>query len=274
MLMLLSTVCFTANVLLIRALGEFATVNVWLISCTRFVVGLVMILALYRQEFQPRHLYQNRQLISRGLAGGIGVYAYYLTVIHIGPGRATFINNTYVIFGALLAVWMLGERFTAARATGSTMALGGLALLTNPFAAGAVTSIYDLLAIGGAFLSAYIVVTIRQLHASEHTSTIFAAQCVYGLLVCSVPAALHPEPIAPLAWAVMLGAGICAGAGQLAMTRAFRELPVAEGSLLQMIVPVGIALGGFALFGEHFTRHELLGAALILGGTTYTSLRR
>ena len=38
--MLLSTAAFTANVLLIRALGQVQSVNVWLIYCTRFVVGL------------------------------------------------------------------------------------------------------------------------------------------------------------------------------------------------------------------------------------------
>ena len=58
------------------------------------------------------------------------------------------------------------------------------------------------------------------------------------------------------------------------MTRGFRELPVAEGSLLQMLVPLGIALGGAAFFGERFTPHELIGAALILGGTAFTAVRR
>lgn len=273
MLMLVSTVCFTSNVLLIRALGELAPVNLWLVSCARFVVGLGLILLVYRREFQPRHLYQNRKLISRGLVGALGVYVYYLTVVHIGAGRATFISNTYVIFGAVLAVWMLRERFSSALAAGSVVALTGLALLTNPFAADAVTSAYDLLAILGAFASAYIVVTIRQLHATEHTSTIFAAQCVYGLLLCTAPAALHPAALTPLGWMILLIASLCAGAGQLTMTRAFRELPVAEGSLLQMLVPIGIAVGGVAFFGEHFTPHELVGAALILAGTAFTSLR-
>lgn len=272
--MLLSTVCFTANVLLIRALGEFSAVNIWLVSCTRFVVGLGVILAVYREEFQPRHLYRNHKLISRGFVGGIAVYVYYLTVIHLGAGRATFINNTYVIFGALLAVWMLGERFTVSRAAGSFAALAGLALLTNAFATGAHTSPYDLLAVAGAFAAAYIVVTIRQLHATEHTSTIFAAQCVYGLLVCAGPAILQAQPTTAASWSLMLLAGVFAGAGQLAMTRAFRELPVAEGSLLQLFVPVGIAAGGFAFFGEYFRPHELLGAALILAGAGITSLRR
>ncbi len=51
------------------------------------------------------------------------------------------------------------------------------------------------------------------------------------------------------------------------MTRAFRDLPVGEGSLLQMFVPLGIAVGGALFFREHFLPHELLGAFLILVGS-------
>ena len=72
----------------------------------------------------------------------------------------------------------------------------------------------------------------------------------------------------------MIIAGVCAGVGQLTMTRAFRDLPVAEGSLIQMLVPLGTALGGMAFFHEHFSPQEILGAALILGGTAYNAVPR
>jgi drug/metabolite transporter (DMT)-like permease len=125
-----------------------------------------------------------------------------------------------------------------------------------------------------ALSAAYVVVTIRQLHATDHSSTIFAAQCVYGLLICAGPALLHPQPVSPLAWGMMTLAGLFAAIGQLTMTRAFRDLSVAEGSLLQMLVPLGIAAGGVLFFAESFTLHEIAGAALILGGTALTAVRR
>jgi drug/metabolite transporter (DMT)-like permease len=272
--MLASTACFVANVLLIRALGEYESANIWLLSVVRFVVGLAVVTAIYHRELRFTRVFQSGRLAGRGIVGGAGVYAYYLTVVKIGAGRATFINNTYVIFGALLAVWMLRERFRRALAVGSIAALAGLALLTNAFGAHAHASAYDLLAVASAFGSAYVVVTIRQLHAEgEHTATIFAAQCAYGLLICALPAAFAVG-ISLNAWTLMFVGGVFAAGGQIAMTRAFRDLPVAEGSLLQMLVPLGIAIGGFAFFGEHFAPHELIGAALILAGTTFTAIRR
>jgi drug/metabolite transporter (DMT)-like permease len=272
-LMVGSAACFTTNVLMIRALAQIETANVWLVSCVRFVAGMAVVFALYRREFQFRRLFTNPKLVARGLVGGAGVYGFYLTVVKLGAGRATFINNTYVIFGALGAVWLLGERFRSALAIGSAAAFAGLALLTNVFAADAHGNVYDLLAVVTAIASAYVVITIRQLHATEHTSTIFAAQCIYGLLLCAVPAALQPPSRSPLAWGIMLLAGVFAGLGQITMTRAFRDLPVAEGSLLQMLVPLGIAVGGVLFFGEHFRPHELVGAALILFGTAFTARR-
>lgn len=274
-LMLFSTGCFTVNVLLIRALGELQHVNVWLISSARFVVGLGVLSAVYWREVSFGRLFRRKRLIGRGLVGGLGVAIFYATVVHLGAGRATFINNTYIPFGAVLAAWVLHERLTPALVIGGLAGLAGLALLTDAFAGGFQASRYDLLAIIGALASAYIVVTIRQLHHDgEHTSTIFAAQCVYGLLICGIPAGLHPEPVSWTAAGIMLLAGIAAAAGQLAMTRGFRDLPVAEGSLLQILVPLGIAAGGYAFFAERFMPHEWLGAALIVAGTIFTVLAR
>lgn len=272
--MLVSTVSFTANVLLIRALGEIQQVNVWLVSCVRFVAGMAVVLGFYRREFAFTRLFTVPKLIGRGAVGGASVYLFYLTVVHLGAGRATFINNTYVIFGPLLAAWVLRESLRPALLVGGAAALVGLALITNAFGAGASAGLYDLLGVVSALAASYVVVTIRQLHATDHSSTIFASQCIYGLLLCALPAALHPQTVSPLAWGVMLLAGGAAAVGQMTMTRAFRDLPVAEGSLLQMLVPLGIATGGVVFFREHFTPHELAGAALILGGSALTAARR
>jgi drug/metabolite transporter (DMT)-like permease len=275
-LMLGSTGGFIANALIIRELGARFDVDSWLLSTVRFAVGMAVIFLFFRSggRFQFRHLYRHPGLIVRGVVGGIGVYLYYLTIVHLGAGRATFISNTYVVMGALLAVVFLQEPLTPALIAGSAVSLGGLALLTGVGAAAPAVGFYDFLAVVGALASAVVVVTIRQLHRTERTATIFGAQCLYGLIFCLVPTVARFQAPATAAWALLVASGLCAGAGQLMMTRAFRELSVARGSLLQMLVPLGIAAGGAVLFGERFQPHELLGAALILGGTLLTMLRR
>lgn len=272
--MLLAAVSFTANVLLVRALGTMGETNLWLVSSSRFVMGLLLVSTIYRREFQPTHLYGNPKLIERGIVGAIGVYLTYLTVVKLGAGRATFIGNTYVIWGALLAAWLLREQLRPAVLVGSVIALAGLGLLMNVFSSQMRPGLYDFLAVVTALFSAYVVVTIRQLHHTEHSATIFAAQCAYGLVLCLVPAVMTYQPLSVTAWALILLASLTAGSGQLTMTRAFRDLPVAEGSLIQMLVPVGIAAGGMMFFGESFSLHEIGGAILILTGTAFTAWRR
>ena len=125
-----------------------------------------------------------------------------------------------------------------------------------------------------ALVSGYVAVIIRQLHATEHSSTIVAAQCFYGLILCSVPALRDLPPVPGLVLALLLIAGGCTAAGQLALTRAYRDLPVAEGSLIQMLTPLGVACGGAVFFHEQFSPHEFAGAALILVGIALTVRRR
>lgn len=271
LLMLGSTACFITNVLLIRALAGAGNVSLWVVTSARFAIGLAIVLTLYRREFQPSHLVTNRKLIERGVLGSLGTLFFYYTVTKLGAGRATFINNTYVIWAGLLAAGLLRERLRPALLGGAIATLLGLGLLTNPFAGNTHTGLYDALALLNAVGAAWIIVTIRQLHAREHSATIFAAQCVFGLLLCGGPAIGSFAAIPPSAWIILALASTCAGAGQLLMTQAFRNLGVAEGSLLQMLVPLGIALGGVAFFGEHFTPTELLGGALILAGAAASS---
>lgn len=272
--MIASALCFATNVLLIRALGTIESVNIWLMSCVRFVVGIALVAIVFRRDWRPSHLVSNRKLAMRGLIGGLSVCLYYTSIVHLGAGRATFINNTYIIFGALLAVWLLKERLRSALAIGSVAALTGLALLTNAFAASSHASFYDFIGVLGALASGYAIVTIRQLHATEHTSTIFTAQCAYGLLICLVPAAFYPVIVGSQALVVLLLAGVVSAVGQVLMTLAFRDLPIAEGALLQILMPLATAVGGAVFFGEHFFPHELLGAGLILAGSAFTAVRR
>lgn len=271
-LMLLAAGCFVTNVLLIRALGG-AGGDVWTTTALRFGAGLALCLAFQWRSLDAVALFTRPRLILRGLAGGAATYGLYLSIVHIGAGRAVFLNNTYVILSSLLAVWMLREHFRVSLAAGSFVALLGLGLLTGALFGTFSVGIYDWVAIASALAAAWIVVAIRQLHQEGvPTVTIFASQCVYGLLLCApflIAQGTLPSPGAGLG---LIAAGLLAGAGQLAMTSAFRDLTVAEGTLIQMIVPLGIAAGGIVFFGEELGWSGFIGGLLIVGGSVLPTL--
>ncbi len=281
-LMIGSALAFAANALLIRELGRFLTVNVWILTSARFLVGLGVLAACFRRQFQPGHLLRNRKLIERGVVGGLGVWCYYEAIVHVGAARSTFINNTYVFWAALMAAWAFRERLRPLTVAGAIGAVAGIALLTNAFSAGGGAALYYGCALLSALGSAYVAIAIRQLHATEHTATIFGAQCVYGLGLSCVfgpllagSSAAPPFAALPLpAWGLVLLSGLCVAGAQLAQTRAYRDLPVAEGSLLQMLSPLGTAAGGIVFFGEQLGARGIAGAALILAGTASAARRR
>lgn len=281
-LMVASALAFAANALLIRELGRFLTVDVWLLASVRFLLGLGVLCVCFRRQFEPRHLLRNRKLIERGVVGGLGVWCYYYAIVHVGAARSTFINSTYIFWAALMAAWVFHERLRPLTVAGAAAALTGVALLTNAFAGGGGAGFYYGFALLSALGSAYVAIAIRQLHATEHTATIFGAQCAYGLALSLVfgvlfngpVKVLHPPVLSLPAWGLVLLSGLCVAGGQLAQTRAYRDLPVAEGSLLQMLSPLATAVGGAFFFAERLTAREYAGAALILAGTASAARRR
>ena len=270
--MLLSVALFAGNVLLIRALGEYGSVDSWIIATSRFLVGFAVLFGFFtrRGGFQPRNMLTNPLLILRGVMGGFGVWIFYLTVIKIGVGRATFISNTYVVFGAVMAAVFLHERLTTRLVISLALTMIGLALLTG------ITDLqapggYEWLGILGAVIAGAVVVSIRKLHQTENSSTIFGAQCLYGLMISTGPTVTLAMPMITIVIVLLIGSGLLAAFGQLAMTQAYKDLPVAQGSVMQLLLPPTIAVGGMVFFDESYSGVEMIGAGLILFGCLITA---
>ncbi|MFK7910882.1 MAG: DMT family transporter, partial [Akkermansiaceae bacterium] len=182
-------------------------------------------------------------------------------------GRAVIINLTYPIFASIIAAIILKEALSKRKLGWIIAGFGGLVVFLGDQSLADGISKYDLLALLGAVFAASVVVLIRKLHDTEHTSTIYAAQCVYGALI-AIPFAATDLPTLPMnaGWWLLAAGGIVTF-GQLSMTYAYRHLEVSTGASIQMLLPICTALGGYFLFQERFTPIELLGATLTLLAT-------
>ena len=130
---------------------------------------------------------------------------------------------------------------------------------------------YEILGIAGAVIAGFIVVSIRKLHQRESSSTIFGAQCLYGLAVSTIPSIQQETVYTTLILTLLIASGLMAAFGQLAMTQAYKDLPVAQGSILQLLLPPAIAVGGVVFFNETYNGVELFGAGLILTACLVTA---
>lgn len=267
-MMLLSIGLFASSTLVVMAAGSLPGVNGWTATAMRGFVGLIVVGILFwpKRQFQPAHLLQNPLLILRGVLGSIGTAIFYITMLELGAGRATVICSTYVVFASLLAVVFLKEKLKLSQLGWMAVALLGLTFVTGFWESGGSLSFYDGLAVFGAVVAGGVVVCIRRLHDSEHTSTIYSAQCFYGMLFMTPPVALD-APVFSLAAIVMLVIGsVLVAGGQLTMTRAYLHLPVAQGASMQLSLPVVTAIGAALFLGERYTWEDAIGTAMIVLG--------
>lgn len=270
--MLLSLVGFTGMALLIKHLGVARGVSPWLALFFRAAVGMLVVWVVYspRGRVNFRRALCSPMLITRGVLGALGTACYYLTLPTLGAGKATLIGNTWVIWGAILAVFVLGESLGLKKIGGTLLAVVGIVFLMG-LQGGDLTHLgrYELLAIIGAFIAAGVVVVIRQLTLTDTSGTIFASQCAYTGLLALPFLFLLPLPNLTDAGLLTLAA-LCAALGQLAMTEGFRFLPVSIGGAFQILLPLTITMASIALFHEPFTSSQALGGALILTGCYLT----
>jgi drug/metabolite transporter (DMT)-like permease len=272
-LMALSVVCFAVNALLLKYFASERGIGAPVSMAFRFAVGLMVTTGFFSPLI--RRAFKSRLLCSRGLLGGLSTAAFYYTVGPLGAGKAVLIGNTWTLWAALLAVWTLREKLSAGRLASIAAAIVGLSMLLGVGLKGFGQDWqWELVALGGALGAAGVVVIIRELTRTETSATIFASQCVYGLLMSAPFAVGHVAHLGggDVLW--LIAAGLMATAGQVAMTEGFRFLPVAVGGGFQITLPLIISIGGVLLFDEHFTTWQVVGGMLILAGSFLTIGRR
>ncbi|MCU0795636.1 MAG: DMT family transporter [Akkermansiaceae bacterium] len=268
LMMLGSVILFAINTLLIRGVALHApAADGWVASLFRGVIGLLVVgLVFSGRGFHPRRLFTRPLLLLRGVVGAFGILAFYMTVVHLGAGRAVIINLSYPIFGCLFAMVFLGERLSARAWIWLSAGFAGLVV----FLGGGLQfswNRYDLLAIAGAVAAGAVVTIIRELRHTEHASTIYASQCLGSIVLTAVPATAPAIDLPPFALGLMVLAAVLVSIAQLAMTEAYRQLSVARGSAVQMLLPLVTAVGGWIFFQESYRPIELAGAALTLIAT-------
>ena len=271
--MLLSLACFSCNALLLKDLASHRNVDPWMSMTFRAAIGLILTIVLFAPAgtLRLRRSFQSWLLSSRGVLGALGTAAYYTTIGPLGAGKATLIGNTWTIFAAIMAAFVLHERLGLVKVCGIMLALTGLSLLTG-LAPGTMAQFghHEMIALTGALLAAAVVVVIRQLTRTETSATIFSSQCIYALLLSLPLAVSNFTSLNTMDVVLLAAAALCASVGQLAMTEGFRFLPVAAGGAFQMIVPVVISLSSITLFAEPFTLAQAVGGVLVLWGSYHT----
>ncbi len=266
--MVLSGLAFAAMGALVKLVGtRLPTQEVVL---ARALISLVLSLAWLARRRIPPWGHHRGLLLLRGLFGFCGLSCVFYAVTHLPLAEATVIQYLHPVFTALLAGLVLRERVERGLALAIALSVAGVALVARPGPLAAAPGLaLDPTAVGvavaGAFFSACAYVTVRRLASVEDPLVI-----VFYFPLVTVPAtlptlwgrAVWPEGAE---WALLLGVGVLAQVGQVALTRGLQHETAARATALSYLQVLFAALFGAALFGQVPDAFGAAGATLILG---------
>ena len=215
--------------------------------------------------------------------GGAVFVALYTAVLNIGEtmvsaGAAAFIINVSPILTALMAMPLLGERFSTWAWVGTFLSFAGIGIIAMGEGQGFHINAGALLVLVAALCSSLNTIVQKPLFQRHNPLDVAASNMVLGALCLSpfLPEALEQ---ARLADAAGLGAVIYLGIvpsliAYAAWAVALSRLPAARATNFLYIVSPTAVLIGFFWLGEVPTLMGIVGGILALGGVAIVNLKK
>jgi drug/metabolite transporter (DMT)-like permease len=268
-----SVVAFVVMSALIKAAGDVFTGQVVFFRSLFAVIPVVAVMAWRRELATAFYTSRPMSHVLRGLVGvssmGLGFFA--LTRLPLPEWIA--INYAQPLIVVVFSAIFLGETVRFFRWTAVAVGFVGvviiswpkLTLLSSGAELGHGEAIGVVAVLAGAAISAVAMLLVRGLVRTEASATIvfwFSITCTVAGLA-TLP--FGWSPLTVMQAAILIGAGLCGGVGQILMTESYRHADmstIAPFEYSSMIL--GIAIGYFA-FAEVPTLYTLVGGIIVVG---------
>jgi drug/metabolite transporter (DMT)-like permease len=223
----------------------------------------------------------------RFATGGLLFVALYTALLNMGErtvssGAAAFIININPIITAVLASFLLGERFGRWGWVGTAVSFTGIGLIALNEAVGSGTGLQlgwgALLVLGAALCNSITTVVQKPLFARHKPLTVSASNMVIGALALSPWAAgaytqAQTAPLPGLMAALYLGV-MPSLVAYATWTIVLSRMPAARASNFLYCAPPLAILLGYVWLGEVPTMMGIFGGLMALGGVAIVNLKR
>ncbi|MBX3192653.1 MAG: DMT family transporter [Labilithrix sp.] len=258
----------------------------WLtVGAVRAFIGAMVALVVARARGASLRAHDTRAVLWRSVFGTTAMMStfYALSSRTLPLGDTVTLLNLTPVFLAILAPVVLRERTSAAVALAILVSLGGVALIVHPsFAfADAVPGVHGpsagvtaAMSVFAAFSASIAMMMLRKVGQTESAEAISFQYSLFAALVLAICALFDLRMPAPRDVGFMIGAGVCAGFGQIALTRAYTLGRAARVSGMGYLAVVASALLGAAVLHERPSGAAIAGMALVIGGGLLVTFAR
>jgi drug/metabolite transporter (DMT)-like permease len=209
--------------------------------------------------------------LTRSTIGLVSMLLTFGALALLPLGEATTLTYAAPIVATLLSGLILAEKIGPRRWSAVAVGFIGVLLVARP--SEGVTAIGLAVGIAAAFGQSAVMITVRQISRTEQTVAIVFWFTVFTMIagLAMLPFFGHSHDLTT--YAILAGAGLLGGVGQLSMTGSLRFAPVSVVVPLDYLQIVwGITIG-WLVFMSPPTPLMLAGAALIAGSGIYTAWR-
>ena len=182
-------------------------------------VGLPLLIPSARLRAGSLWGHNIKLLILRGLAGCLGMICVFYGMTHLSMGDASVLLNTFPLFVALLAPFLLKEPTHPRVFLFAVIAFIGVAFIVKPSAD--IINVPAFVGLAGGFLVALAMIAVRKLRATENTWVItlwFTTIVAAGSLIPTLFNFVMPTMGE---WLMMIIAGLILTLSQVFVTKAY-----------------------------------------------------
>ena len=238
-------------------------------TATQAVLMAALALVLGRKMVATRRIGMHG---ARAFSSTFGMVLFYFAFALLPVAIATTLTFMQASFVTLFAVVFLGEVIGWRRIGAVALGFVGVLVVMRPGLDGFDPAM--LLALGGAAVSAALLVITRSLSLTDGRFTIMFYSSVLGLALIALPAALMWQPVSGDHLLLLVLISLSGVVGQFLMVGAFR---LAEASVLAPVDYVRLVfavIAGYLLFSEIPDVWTVVGSVIILLSAATIAARR
>jgi drug/metabolite transporter (DMT)-like permease len=268
--MTLGGFCFAAMNVLIRQLS--ADMHPFEVVFFRNAGGLVFMLPwLLRVGTSALRTDHHRYYFGRSFLGFLSMLLWFSALALMPVAEATALSFTSPLFATIFAVILLHEVVRARRWTATAIGFIGAMIILRPGMSN--LDLAHLLVLASSALAGVNAILVKQLTRSESPNAIVTYMTLYIIPMSLLPALFVWTTPPPHTWPLIFLLGLLATIGHQALTRAF----AATDTSIVMSFDYGrlpfVALISWFVFGELPDLWTWVGAAVIVGASTYIAHR-